>query len=340
MIEFVRLENQNQGLWNRYALSNSDSEIYHLASWADVYSETYGYKPYFFLLKLNDKVVGLLPIIHQKGFCKNILTSLPGGILLDNHQSHGEDVYHFIIALKNKLQAKDVVLYNRYRLSCEMFESTENIRILKNLPKDDIELLNEIGKKRRWGIRKAQEHGLTHQVFRPTKDLIKTFHQIYAKHYRDLGTPVHSLLFFLKQAEHLGDYIRILFVWKDDTPICVKWLMHYKSAIISSESATLKEYYFTRVSDYQVFHALKYAIDNSCSTYNMGRSQIDTGAFNFKKSWGELDIEEYPIFSSKLRSGIGAKKKKFNLFINLWKKMPVPLTKLVGPILRKHLSLD
>ncbi len=340
MIEFVRLENKNKELWNNYALSNSDSEIYHLASWADIYSESYGYKPYFFLLKLNDKVVGLLPIIHQKGLFKNILASLPGGILLENPESHGEEVYRFIIALKNKLKAKDFVLYNRYELSSEMFVSTENVRILKQLPADDKELLAEIGKKRRWGVRKGEEHGLTHQVFEPTKDLIKTFYQIYAKHYRDLGTPVHSLSFFLKQAEHLGDNIRILFVWKDDAPICAKWLMHYKSSIISSESATLKEYYYTRVSDYQVFNALKYAVNNGCSTYNMGRSQLDTGAFNFKKSWGELDLEEYPIFSTKLRSGIEAKRGKLNFFINLWKKTPVPLTRIIGPALRKHLSLD
>lgn len=340
MIEFIELTPDNQHLWNEYAEKHPHSEVFHLVQWATIYKETYNYTPLYFFLREDQNIIGLLPFIHQKGLLKNILVTPPTGILLSSPAKHNEEVFLFAKALKNKLNASDVVFYNQYKMSAELSESQENIRIIKHLPETLDALNKDIGKKRRWGVRKAEENGLIHTVIKPTIKDIKVFYKIYGTNYRDLGTPVNSEKFFRKQLEHLGEHIRMLIVSKGDKPICVKWLLEYKSMILSSDSATLREFFPTRINDYQIYHALKYAIEKGFQTYNMGRSQQESGTYAFKVSWGECQVQPYPVYRMKQQSGITEKKNKFKLFIKVWKKAPVALTNIAGPILRKNMALD
>lgn len=340
MIEYIEITPDNQHLWNAYAEKHPHSEVFHLAQWASIYKQTYNYTPLYFFLQENNNIAGLLPFIHQKGLMKNILVTPPAGILLSHPEKHNEEVFRFAKTLKNKLKASDLVFYNQYKVSPELSESLENIRIMKQLP-DTVETLNkDIGKKRRWGVRKAEENGLTHTVIRPTSKDIKEFYKIYSTNYRDLGTPVHSRKFFNKQLEHLGNHIRMLIVKKGNKPICVKWLLEYKSMILSSDSATLRQFFPTRINDYQIYHALKYAIEKGFQTYNMGRSQQESGTYTFKVSWGECQVMPYPVYRMKKQSGITEKKNKYKLFIKVWQNTPVALTNIAGPILRKNMALD
>ena len=340
MIEFIDFKPDNQNVWNDYAEKHPHSEVYHLAQWAAIYKETYNYTPYYFFVREESEIVGILPLIHQKGLLKNILVTPPAGILLNNPKKHNEEIFRFVTALKENLRASDVLFYKNYKLSPGLYESLENIRILKQLPETVDALNKDIGKKRRWGVRKAEENGLTHIVIKPTLQDIKLFYKIYGTNYRDLGTPVNSEKFFRKQLEYLGGNIKMFIVFKEDKLICVKWLLEYKLEILSSESATLREFFPTRINDYQIYHAMKYAIEKGFQTYNMGRSQQESGTYAFKVSWGACQVQPYPVYRTKQQSGIAEKKSKFKLFIKAWKKAPVAITNIAGPILRKNMTLD
>lgn len=341
MIEFEKLKNHDFKTWNDYVLSHPDSEIFHLAEWYHIYKESYNYKPWYYFLKDNSAIKGIIPLFHQKGLFKNILVSPPAGILLDDNNKYNESILDFIKSLKSKTKATDVIFYNNYNLSPEMNISNENVRVLKQLPASVEDLDKDIGKKRRWGVKKANQTGFHHEVIVPTKKDINVFYKIYGINYRDLGTPVHSKRFFYMQAKYLKDYLRLFFVYnQNDKPICVKLLYNFKSTLTSNDSATLRKYFHTRINDYQIYHALAYAIKNKFSTYNMGRSQKESGTYIFKKSWGKTIVEEYPVYSFHQQSGIKNKKSKYNSIISIWKKTPVFITNIAGPLVRKNLNLD
>ncbi|MFO8068282.1 MAG: hypothetical protein R6U11_11945, partial [Bacteroidales bacterium] len=192
MIEFEKLKNHDFKTWNDYVLSHPDSEIFHLAEWYHIYKESYNYKPCYYFLKDNSAIKGIIPLFHQKGLFKNILVSPPAGILLDDNNKYSESILDFIKSLKSKTKATDVIFYNNYNLSPEMNVSNENVRVLKQLPASVEGLDKDIGKKRRWGVKKANQTGFQHEVIVPTKKDINVFYKIYGINYRDLGTPVHS----------------------------------------------------------------------------------------------------------------------------------------------------
>jgi len=337
---FEPLNDSNKKEWNSFVFKHYDSEIFHLAEWASIYAEAYNYLPYYYLVKDNNSTIGILPLIHQKGLFKNILATPPCGLLINDIENYKQNIYKFCLEIKTRVKASDLALYNYYSISPDMITSTENARLIKLLPENLEDLDKDIGKKHRRNIKIASKYGLNHNIYNPDIEIVNAFYKLYASNYRDLGTPVNSKKFFLKQVEYLYDYIKILVVKKNRMPIGAMWLFVFKDQILSNEAATRRRYFHTRVNDYRFYHAFKFAIENSFYIYNMGRSQKNTGAYFFKKSWGCCDEQDYPVHRLSNQTGIQEKRKKYNHIIKIWQKSPVFFTNTIGPFIRKNFVLD
>jgi serine/alanine adding enzyme len=76
--------------------------------------------------------------------------------------------------------------------------------------------------------------------------------------------------------------------------------------------------------------------------FDFGRSTMDEGTFKFKKQWGALpeQLSWYYIYKDKKPSvSVGGVSGKKELFIKVWQKLPLDMTRVLGPILRKRIPL-
>ena len=68
--------------------------------------------------------------------------------------------------------------------------------------------------------------------------------------------------------------------------------------------------------------------------FDFGRSKLGTGAFSFKHNWG---FEAAPLhYRFKLQPGTSIPdhnpmNPKYRLFIDTWKRLPVPVANMIGP---------
>ena len=77
--------------------------------------------------------------------------------------------------------------------------------------------------------------------------------------------------------------------------------------------------------------------------FDFGRSTPGEGTYKFKKQWG---ADPHPLHwqtlllsgDSELDAG-STEKDKFSKAIQYWQKLPVPATRLIGPMVRKHIAL-
>ena len=88
---------------------------------------------------------------------------------------------------------------------------------------------------------------------------------------------------------------------------------------------------------------LEYACDNGYKTFDFGRSSPGEGTYKFKQQWGAEPhpLHWYKMFlngSTELVAG-STEKDKFSKAIQYWQKLPVPATRLIGPMVRKHIAL-
>jgi serine/alanine adding enzyme len=81
------------------------------------------------------------------------------------------------------------------------------------------------------------------------------------------------------------------------------------------------------------WHLLSRAVERGQHTFDFGRSSKDSGTYRFKAQWGAT--ESPAVWQHYVREGSASDMRpnsvKYDLMINAWQKLPVWLTKLIGP---------
>jgi hypothetical protein len=86
---------------------------------------------------------------------------------------------------------------------------------------------------------------------------------------------------------------------------------------------------------------MKHAGERGARLFDYGRSKIDTGAYHFKKNWGfepQPLAYEYFLVKATAMPDVNPLNPKYKLFIETWKKLPLPIARLLGPMLSRHLG--
>jgi hypothetical protein len=85
---------------------------------------------------------------------------------------------------------------------------------------------------------------------------------------------------------------------------------------------------------------MKYGCENGFKLFDFGRSKKGTGSFDYKRHWGfepePLPYQYYMVKQDDMPN-LSPANPKFKYFIALWKKMPISLTKIVGPRIVKYI---
>ena len=87
---------------------------------------------------------------------------------------------------------------------------------------------------------------------------------------------------------------------------------------------------------------LKYAADNGFKSFDFGRSTLGENTYKFKKQWGAKSIPlswQYWVKNGDGLPDMDSNNPKFELAIKSWKKLPVGVTKLLGPRIREYIWL-
>ena len=77
--------------------------------------------------------------------------------------------------------------------------------------------------------------------------------------------------------------------------------------------------------------------------FDFGRSRNDTGPFHFKRHWGFEPRPlhyQYVLLGKNTMPQINPSNPKLQAFIKVWQRLPLAVTKWVGPPLTRLLPLD
>jgi len=103
----------------------------------------------------------------------------------------------------------------------------------------------------------------------------------------------------------------------------------------------LRESFPLRSCHLWYWETLKYGHENGFQSIDLGRSEWDSGTFQFKRHWLS---EPRPLYHQFFLNGpshpppIGSRRGKhlqYRVFVRAWKHLPVPMTERIGPILRQ-----
>jgi len=341
-VKIVLLDSKDPKKWDEVIIYSQEGTFGHLSGWTKVY-ELYGYKPYnIAAVDGSDTIKGVLRFFLTRDiFGKKFLISNPfisyGGICAYDNET------------KNALisKAKEIALENRV----QYFEVRQLAHASNALPakKDFVTLLLRLEKCEEFIWKNSLETAVRNQIRKAIKlgltvnfgtEYFDDFYRVLSINHRDFGTPLHKRAFFKKVLDEFNERAGIIVVKHQGKVIAGMLYIHYKNVFSEPWASSLREYNKLCPNNLLYWEAIKYACKHGFEYFDFGRSTIGSGTFNFKKQWGADPVQlHYQYFLNKANKipVHNVHDNKYQLAINVWKKMPMIIANIIGPRLVKYL---
>jgi predicted N-acyltransferase len=212
--------------------------------------------------------------------------------------------------------------------------------LVLRLAGDEAAQWQAIGAKVRNQVRKAEKEGLTVASWDPDA-LLDGFYDCFAQNMRDLGTPVHARRFFLEAARGFGERLRFVVAADGTRAVGGLVAIHYAGRVTVTWASTLRSERPRCPNQLIYWEALRWAVGRGASHFDFGRSPIGGGTYRFKRGWGAAEAPLAWVRLSPTGEPLRPDALRENWLLGrlstIWQRLPVGLTRGLGPPLRRHL---
>jgi serine/alanine adding enzyme len=347
-------------LWDNYVREHPQASVYHLSGWRSAIEAAYGY-PTYYLMAVASKagranapytIEGLLPLIHMRSlFFGNHLISIPffdsAGIVCTTPQA-GQGLVRAALRLGKRLGVQSVELRQNGQLPALVLPGSDpaaavapgKVRMLLKLPATPAELMAAFKSKVRSQIKNPIVKGLKTRV--GGIELLNDFYAVFSENMRDLGSPVHSKRLIAAVLQTFGDSARIFMIDRERQPLATSLVVGFKDMLSNPWASSLRRYRSLNANMLLYWRMLEHGCEHGFRLFDFGRSAPDEGTYKFKQQWGARPV---PLIWYTLPTAPGnathasPDKKSYKNFIQIWRRLPLPLTRVIGPPIRKRINL-
>ncbi len=338
----IKQLDKNSTEWDQYVKQNIAASIYHLSQWKKLINDTFGHASvYLYATNENNKIVGILPITHLKSkLFGSFMVSVPyfnyGGAVADHPEIEKRLLEAAAIHAKKEnisnIEYRDDILREGLPVK------TEKINMILTLPSSKKQLWDSFTPKLRAQIKRPQQENTSTMIGK--ENCLDEFYQVFSRNMRDLGTPVYSKLFFKNILYSFPNNATIIIIRLNNKPVSAAFLLGYKDKLEIPWASTIKETNHLSMNMLLYWEVLQFAISRKFKAFDFGRSSKDAGTYKFKKQWGAQGKNSYWHYW--LNEGVempslNPNNPKYKLVIAIWKKLPIFITKIIGPGIVKNL---
>ena len=343
--------------WDEYVLRHRDGTVFHLAGWKSVVESSFGHRS-FYLIAEKEKshsaneqrsyphpkgsIMGIFPLFTIKSLVfGGSMVSLPfasyGGILAESQEIE-KALYQEAVELTKKKSLDYLEIRNGKNSLPDLPKKDLYYNFKKEILPTEEENLKGIPRKSRRMVRVSMANGLDSELGR--KELLDEFYDLFAFSYRGFGTPVFAKSYLRNILSEFGESSSILIIYKNGKPLSGVLSFFFNDEVIPYYSGAYPASREYAANDFLYWKLMTIAMERGCKSFDFGRSKKDTGPFHFKKHWGfEPRPLPYQYYLNKLREipNISPNNPKYQKRIEMWKKLPLWVTKIVGPRIVRYI---
>ena len=328
--------------WDRYVADHPAGSGYHLLAWRRVMVEAYGSTTFCFMAtESNGTVRGVLPLVllSSRVFGR-VLVSMPfvnyGGILTDTPEAK-DALLRAAIEAAREHRAEHVELRQSSVLDVDLPVRQHKVSMRVELTKDFDTLWERFPSKLRSQIRRAQKAQMTVTIGR--EELLDDFYGLLVRNMRDLGSPVHGRRVFERFLTALPDETRICLVSMNTQPMAAGLLYGFRDVLEIPWAAADRRHKELSANMLLYSAALEFGCRAGYRVFDFGRSSPGSGTHRFKEQWGARPLALHWYYW--LRHGgalpeLAPDNPRFRLAVDLWKRLPLSLTRVLGPAIVKN----
>ncbi len=336
------VSDDERAAWDTYVDAHPNASFYHHYCWRDIVVRSFNHETiYLAAYNANNAICGVLPLVrlHSKLF-GDFAVSVPffnyGGPLADNATTA-----HILLDAAAR-RARSIGLSHLEIRSTSTLNDwpcrTDKVSMIRHLPADGATLDQELGAKVRAQIKRGQQENP--QIAIGGVELLDDFYRVFAINMRDLGTPVYGKDFFRNILTTLGGNAHLVIVKLHEKPVAAAFLLGHRDLMEIPWASTLRSVNALNMNMVLYRAVLGFCIEKGFRFFDFGRSTRGAGTYQFKKQWGAEPLQHYWHYWLADGGALPELKPdspKFRFLIACWQRMPVALSRLIGPHIVKYL---
>ena len=327
--------------WNAFVNAHPDGTFFHLAEWQDVLQRAFGHRTHYLLVERHGEICGVLPLAEMKSLLfGHVLVSTPfcvyGGIVASDEAAHAS-LERAACELARQLGVDYLEMRNRRRRHPTWPCKDLYVTFRKEISDAAETNMLAIPRKQRAMVRK----GIKEELHAEVDQRVDRLYGMYSASLRNLGTPVFSKRYLQILKEVFGDACDIITVLKHERPVASVLNFYFRDEVLPYYGGGTQEARAVAGNDFMYWQVMERAREKGCRLFDYGRSKRGTGAYDFKTYWGfapEPLYYEYYLVKRKEMPNLSPTNPRFGKAIELWRRLPLRLTQLVGPPVAKYLG--
>ena len=327
--------------WDEFVDSCPEATFFHRAGWQEVIEKAFGHRTHYLFAERNGRIAGVLPLGHIRSrLFGNALISMPfcvyGGIATQDGEVFSV-LESAACALAERLKVDYLEMRNREARHTGWPAKDLYVTFRKSLDPDPEKNLLAIPRKQRAMVRKGIKAGLKGE-FDSSPD---RFYAAYSQSVHSLGTPVFSRGYFEMLLRVFRDSCDILTVTHDGNLVSSVMNFYFRDEVLPYYGGGTPLARQLKGNDFMYWELMRHSCERGLRVFDYGRSKQGTGSYSFKKNWGFEPrplYYEYYLVKARQIPDISPMNPKYRLFINAWKRLPLSVTQVLGPLIARNLG--
>jgi FemAB-related protein (PEP-CTERM system-associated) len=333
---------EDRAAWDEYVSRQREASAYHDYGWRDVISRAFGHETRYLAARSAEGIKGVLPlVVFRSRLFGRFVVSMPflnyGGVLADDPVVEEALLGAAIEETRRSRGSYLELRHTRQRFPALQAKRHKVAMEVSLQPSEDSQW-QAIDRKVRNQVRKGQKSDL--RVAQGGAELLDAFYTVFARNMRDLGTPVYSRRWFSGILRAFPDSSRLFVVYSGAQPVAASLVLWHRSTIEVPWASALREFNSHCANVFLYWEMFRFAVARGFARFDLGRSTPGEGTFHFKQQWGAEPrqlVWEYWNPPGAAMPDLSPKNPKFGRAIATWRRLPVAMTRLLGPPIVRHI---
>lgn len=326
--------------WDGFVRHQPGWTHFHLFGWKQVLERVFGHQCLYLCARGEDgALAAVLPLVRVRSLLfGHYLVSMPfvnyGGAL--GKAPAVEALVREAAGVAGREGVKLLELRSRIPLATDLPVSHRKVTVLLDLP-DKVETLSQgLGAKLRSQIRRPEKEGVTVAF---GADQLDAFYRVFARHMRDLGTPVQSRSFFQSVLATFGDAVWLGCAYLGGHPVAAGCGFRWEDEFEITWASSLRAHNAIAPNMLLYWRFMERCVAEGVRTFNFGRCTPGSGTHRFKRQWGGRDepLWWYQWTPSGQPGGTPSPDDAAYAWgPRLWRRLPLSLATALGPRIVKY----
>lgn len=345
-IHTLTIEDHEMNLkWDQFVTQNPDGMPTHMAYWQAILKKIYRYQCFFLYAQQDNEIVGVLPLF----FVNSLITgrglhSMPGALCSGDNR-----IALSLISEANRIAdiiKADYLLLRDSRTKwggagLDAIHVHSGVRL--SLNSDPKIIWNQLNKDVRRYLRHSQS--LPDVRMDKSQGDLRDFYTAFLAFSHKAGTPLFKFDFLNEVANKNLESRQVFVSYVNNKPVGGYFNLMVGNTLYGFWGAALHDYRAYHINHQAYWASIEYACEKGLKTLDLGRSSDPSGQLQFKSQWGDTIYPIYQLFqiyrgkapTALMASNVHDDGRNLSFFRRVWTRLPVPVVRVLGPYIRRHI---